>query len=343
MLYVKELFELADFLKAVGGMAGDAAPEDSADLGEGGVEVECGRSVEVFRVEPADPPRLWGLDSHSRAMRLEGVDVHFSPGAAVGSGAVLVPGLAGVKWIAVRFRYRLGGEAPESPALYLRSAYLGRPFDSTFNEDALRDELRLHVENSIIRALEWDGVLLVDGPIFLTPRVLAMGDNPYSALYLGLIRDRVSAIGGRRALGVTKRIGVSRYLRRCLSPDVDVDDDTLARRAAKGIEGDVAVGPLRIRAGGREKVCWYLVARLGRQTHVLRVEGLDEELARRAVEWLPKVLGPDGVPTPIAIADKLSRRLSAAAYSLFWRMSPLDLTYEGLEELERAHRELESP
>jgi hypothetical protein len=53
-----------------------------------------------------------------------------------------------------------------------------------------------------------------------------------------------------------------------------------------------------------------------------------------------RLAGPGGVPIPIGIADRVSRRLNGGVVKLLASLSPLRLTYEGLEELGRSLREL---
>jgi len=345
---MREVFEVVGAIKDLHANIGELVNEEAVDLGDsGGVVVGCG-SLEIMRVgEPGVLPSLWGLDSHSRVLRLEGLDIYVVTGSLVGRDVVLVPGLPSVRWIGIKLRYGVNEGAVGvlegySSRFYVKSRYLGRYFDGAYNEEAVRDEVRTHVEVELARV--WrrygDGVLLLDGPIFPTPKVLGMEYNVYSVLYRALVGERLGVVGGRRVLGIVKRISHSRYLASCMG--VNMDDETLARRGASGYGGGpVAIGPVSVYLGdGARKVCWYLVVPVGRSTHVVRVEALDDEFVRESLGWVAHTVDPLGTPKPISIADKLARRLSAAVYKLLWGLSPVGVTYESMEELGRVLREL---
>jgi len=73
---------------------------------------------------------------------------------------------------------------------------------------------------------------------------------------------------------------------------------------------------------------------------LVRVEALDPELAEDGALRAARLMNPGSVPIPIGLADRVSRRLNGAAVKLLASTSPLRLTYEGLEELNRSLMEL---
>ena len=351
---VEDLFR---FVKALGflvGSVGDFVASDFVDLGEGGFEVECGE-VEARLVDVGSGPspvQVFGLDSQSSIVRFETVDVYVTTGALVGSVTSLVPGVPGIGWLGLRFRFKpsdeLVGKVEEAIGGFalVRSGVTGRVFDGSYNEEAVRDEVRTEVEVGLVRRfgeLGGDSVLLLDGPVFPTPKVLTMGGNPYSELYWGLVRLRVEASRGLRVVGVVKRLGQSTYYARCRG--FSVDDDSLIKNEVSRQFGNkpaytAVVGPVKITAGDYGKYCWYVASRLGREVNVVRVEALDEDLAEYGAEVVARLAGSGGVPIPIGIADRVSRRLNGSVVKLLASLSPLRLTYEGLEEIGRSLREL---
>ena len=345
---VESLFKFVDALGLLADSVGDFAAGEPVELGEGGFEVGCG-GVEARLVEEAPASGLAGLDSQSSMVRFEAADVYVVTGALVGPEVSVVPGGAEARWLGLRLRFKAGGglaEALESAVgglALVRSGVTGRLFDGTYNEEAVRDEVRTEVETALLGRWRGGGLLLLDGPIFPTPRVLAMEGNPYAELYRGLVRRRVEAARGVKAVGVVKRVGMSTYYARCRG--LGVDDDTLVKNEASRLFGRrgafaAVVGPVEIRAGGFAKYCWYAAAGVGRDLHVVRVEGLDPELAERGAEAVAAVMGPGGAPLPIALADRIARRLNGGVVRLLAGLSPLRLTYEGLEAVGRA---LEAP
>ncbi len=354
---VRELFGFVRALERLRDFVGEFIPEDSIDLSEGDqFEVSCKGELTTGRVEALGQVGsvgvVLGLDSQSSRLRFEGVDVYVVTGALVGPRNALVPGLPNAHWLGLRFRFRANEEALKGLEgeiggfALVRSRVLGRVFDGAYNEEAVRDEVRTEVETRLVEEFRGlglgDALLMVDGPIFPTPRVLTMSDNPYAELYMGFIQRRVEALRGVRAVGVVKRLGQSTYLAKCLG--FGVDDDTLVKnQVTRSLGGGVytaVVGPITIRVGDYTKYCWYVASRLGNSMSVVRVEALDRDLAMLGAVYVARTMGLDGVPIPIRLADRLARRLNAGITNLLASLAPLRLTYEGLEELNKALREL---
>jgi len=256
----------------------------------------------------------------------------------------LIPGSTRVKWIGVRLRYSAEHARDLLTGLrnlYAESRFVGRAFDASFNEEAARDEVRSLVELELIRAWRGDGILLLDGPIFPSIKAVGEASSDYSAIYGGIAKERVEAVGDRRVVGVVKRLSRARYLARCLG--VDLDDASAARRVADqyGLGGKPTyIGPIEIKLGGFRKYAWYVVIPGISGRPVLRVESLSEGLGAEVARALPNYVDVTGTPTPISVADRLARRLSAAAYKLAYAISPIPASYEALEELSGALRDL---
>ncbi len=73
---------------------------------------------------------------------------------------------------------------------------------------------------------------------------------------------------------------------------------------------------------------------------MVRVEALSPGLAERGAELVANSMTISGVPLPIHAADKMARRLNAGGGKIAGCIPPVGLTYEGLEELGRALKEL---
>lgn len=351
-----ELFRFIELLAKLKDEVGEFMPSEPLDLSDVYINVKC-RELEVRLITEDDvkglkPMKLFGLDSQSSIIRFENADVYVVTGALVGEENLLVPGGVKARWLGLRLRFKanedsiIGLEHEAGEYVLLRSSTLGRVFDGSYNEEAVRDEVRTEVEVKLTEAYGAMGVrdslLLIDGPIFPTPRVLTMVGNPYADLYEDFIRRRVSAVNGVAAIGIVKRISQSTYYSRCKG--FSIDDDTLIKNETVRQFGDrrfftAMVGPLEIVINEHTKYAWYVVSRVGKEINVIRVEALNTELAEEGAIRSVAYMGMDGVPIPVSIADRLSRRLNVSLIRLLASLSPLRLTYEGLEELGRVMRE----
>jgi len=353
---VRELFQLINALKDIGKNVSDYASPDLVDINEdSGIRVLCD-NIETSTLDlvregrSGSSERLWGIDSQSRVLGLEGVDVHIVAAALVGGRQVLVPGLQGVKWLGLKFRY-IPSDTDELARhygnyIYVKSRHVNRFFDGRFNDEAIREEIRSHVESSLLEAAPSNAFVLLDGPLFSTSAALGM-DNDYSRLYYSLIEERVRAMNGKNVIGIVKRISHSKYLAKCLN--LDIDDESIARRQADNMGGSsnggriaYKVGPITIETtdGKYSKTAWYLVVPMGKFRHVVRAESLNAELLDDKIGVVTSMIDPTGTAVPISIADRLSRRLSSAAMHLIGNLSPLNPTYDGLRELENSIRDI---
>lgn len=203
---MKEVFRLIDSLIKLRDNIGEYISQESIDVGDGGAEVDCGGegvNVELIDEGIHDQQGLaGGADSQSTILRLENADVHVVTGALLGGVNALIPGLDGVKWLGIRLRFKPSNallkdlEGLLDGIAYFKSELLERTFDGSYNEEAIREEIRTNVELRLASAFRGSGVLMMDGPIFSTPKVLWMKDNPYSDLYRMLAGRRVSAYDG---------------------------------------------------------------------------------------------------------------------------------------------------
>ncbi|MGC8583922.1 MAG: DNA double-strand break repair nuclease NurA [Thermoproteus sp.] len=328
---MEELFELIEVLKELGDKASEAPPP-SAGWRES-AESSCSY-YEVSRESAPPPGDVHGLDSHTAVVEFEGASAIVATGALVGRSSAVVPG-APAKWLGVRLNFRGGAEQLAGSRLYFKSEILGRPFDAYFDIEAARDEMRYHVEEVLARSWDGSGVLLVDGPVFRALDVLQRGGD-YAVLYGELARRRAEILAGRRAVGVVKRVDQSAYLARCVG--FGSDDEVVARRLLDNSPG--FVGPVEVRWGDMAKYLYYVGAPSAKGIRVLRVEAFDPDLAREAASWMGSMADAAGIPVPIQIADRLARRLNAAAVKLLYAASPVEPTYRGLEAVAAALKEL---
>ncbi|MGC9227665.1 DNA double-strand break repair nuclease NurA [Caldivirga sp.] len=351
-----ELFRFIELLAELRDRIGEFMSSEPLDLSDLYINVKCReletRLITGDEVKDLKPMRLFGLDSQSSVIRFENADVYVVTGALVGEENLLVPGGVKARWLGLRLRFKVDEssvsdlENEASEYVLLKSSVLGRVFDGSYNEEAVRDEVRTEVEVKLTEAYRGMGVrdslLLIDGPIFPTPRVLTMVGNPYADLYEDFIRRRVNAVNGVMAVGVVKRISQSTYYSRCKG--FSIDDDTLIKNETVRQFGDrrfftAMIGPLEITINEHTKYAWYVASRVGKEVNVVRVEAINEKLAEEGAMRLTAYMGMDGVPIPVSIADRLSRRLNVSLTRLLASLSPLRLTYEGLEELSRVMRE----
>lgn len=331
VLAVDELFELVSLLGAIGDRAAEASPPSG---GWGEVEEgECGYYEVEWESSPP-PGDVHGLDSHTAVVEFEGVSVIVATGALVGRCSAFVPGLS-ASWLGVRLNFKGGGDLLDGSRLYYKSRFLERDFDADFDLEAARDEVRYHVEEALARAWDGGGVLLLDGPVFRALDVLKRG-GVYAFLYSEIYKRRYELFGGRRVVGVVKRVDQSSYLAKCVG--VGSDDEVAARRLLEGRPG--FVGPVVVKWGDLAKYMYYVGVPSAKGIRVLRAEAFDPSLAREAASWLGSLADSSGVPVPISAADRLARRLNAAAVKLLYSASPVEPTYRGLEAVLAAVREL---
>ncbi len=209
---MREVFELVRLMEEVGGKVGDYVSPDVVDLGEGYdvVRVFCDNVdfvvIDKGGVELGD--RLIGVDSHTSVLKFTAFDVHVVTGALIGPDVYLVPGVqGGVRWLGgLKFRFRLGDVNVldrYSGIIYVKSGYLGRYFDGSYNDEAIRDEVSSTL--SLVSLTSPGGVERLRPnrwAIFPTPSILGMEGNQYSSLYWGgLVRDRVEALRGLEGCG----------------------------------------------------------------------------------------------------------------------------------------------
>jgi len=348
---VREVFTLVELLKEAGrAKLPEAAPHR---LERSIIDVECiGREPREIGEERPER-RVWALDASVRVMKLSNIDVYISSGALVGEKMRATPGDVRYKWIGVRPRFNVDEEWKEllgkfSDRLYVKSKFNEFYFDGKYDEETVMDELRIGLENKLIEEWEGSGVLLVDGPLFPTPRILtrpdltAFGADPYSRVYSGLIEERLKSARRGEVVGIVKRLEHSHFLGKCFEKYAGLDDAALSLKLTEGFRGPVFIGPLKLGLRtGDKKYVGYLVKPIGHRRAVVRVETLDEDVEGRA-KWISSLISHEGIPIPISVADRISKRLSAGAYYLLYGLSPLEPTYESLEKLAHVERELGS-
>ncbi|NPA71072.1 MAG: DNA double-strand break repair nuclease NurA [Crenarchaeota archaeon] len=350
---------IVNTLLEISRMIGDIVEEDDVDVSEdvkgGVIEVEYVDNVidKVSKYEPIDR-RFWGLDASTRTLRVAGLDLMLVAGALVGSRVEICPRLIDTRWIGIRPRCRASRELENileklSSIFYTRSRFINKVFDGTFSEKTMQDEMRVSMENEMIRRWDGSGILLIDGPLFHTPKVIATVESIYSNIYIGLIEERLNLLRGRedKVVCIVKRLTQSRYLARL--EGLGASDDYIAIIKANKIlkrseVASVYIGTLRLTVKIEdkyfEKYMGYLVSRIGSALSVIRLETLNEDFLYEVKDQIAQLLTHNGVPKPIELADRTCKRACSSIFLYLWSITPLSPTYEGFESLVSSIREL---
>jgi len=337
------------------GEESEPVEEDKADLDEeanGRIKVYYDYLEETIlnlKVEIPSNVRFAGLDSSIRVLRFPGVDLMVAAGALVGSHIVTVPGSLDARNIGVRVRYAASPEVANllrrfSDKFYTCSRFIDYVFDGSFSEDVVRDEIRISIENALLSMWSGDEYLLLDGPVFPLPRLLSSPESKYGRVYLGLVRERVNIIKSRglesKIIAVVKRISRSRYLSSACKLGVTDDHaalmyvENMLRSSKYGAAyvGDLVI-ELDLDGEVYRKYAGYVVIKLGSSTTMFRIEALDRRLLEDIRDYVASLTVTSGVPIPIMLSDKISKRLCAATYLYLTYALPLTPTYESLEAL----------
>ncbi|NPA23824.1 MAG: DNA double-strand break repair nuclease NurA [Crenarchaeota archaeon] len=346
---------LLEISRRVGEIVEEDEVDTSEDIRSSVIEVEYVDNVidKVSRQEPVDR-KFWGLDASIRTLRVTGIDLILVAGSLVGSRVVICPRLIDTRWIGIRPRCRASKDLEEvlerlSTEFYTKSRFTNKVFDGTFSEKTIQDEMRVSMENEMIRMWDGSGTLLIDGPLFHTPKVIATVESAYSNIYVGLIRERLDLLKDRddSVVCVVKRLTQSRYLARL--ENLGASDDYIAIVKANKIlkrkeVASVYIGTLRltITIGGDrfEKYMGYLVSRIGSALNVIRLETLNEDLLYEIKDQIAQILTHNGIPKPIELADRTCKRACSSIFLYLWSITPLSPTYEGFESLVSSIREL---
>ncbi len=361
MIDIGELARVLSELASSGVVHAELPGEEGEELEfyEGGknapYRVYCDEYTIYVKKSIENPPlRLYGLDASTRMARLTGVDVLISTGALFGDSLITIPGSIVTRWIGIRIRYSsdeaLSALDRAYDRFYTKSRFTSEYFDSRFSDKVFADEVRLSVENELLRywrenLVDSSDFILIDGPIYPIP-VLIFRSRRYAGVYSGIVLERISLLRGaeEKALGVVKRLSQSKYLSACTGYE-GTDEFIVRKEIEKSKEDLIYIGTLKVETEIGERVIskylGYLARRIGGAIYVLRIEGLKKDIVEQAAEWLMGIVATNGLPIHIAIADRISKRLSAAAYLLVLSSSPLEPTYEALEGLDEVRRELE--
>jgi len=354
---VREVFELSRILKELLREFSEITNEDIVNIEESSsdvIEISC--DIEINSIDSISKLdyNFWGVDASIKQAKFTGIDIYICSGALIGEEILTIPGIIDARWLGIRLRYSVSEKMKEflekiSEKFYIKSRFTNSFFDGSFSEDVARDEIRLSIENELIRY--WNGddneFLLVDGPIFPLPIIVTKIGTRYSDIYLGLIKERIEIIRNKNRgsiVSVVKRLSKSKYLASCL--DVNVTDELVAIRLAHDRAHDsIFIGPLRISLRldtiSYSKWIGYIVKRIGNTRHVLRIEALEKDVLFEISPYINTLIDHNGIPKPIILADKICKKLASSAYILVWGLSPVDPTYEGLEGLYEAAREIQ--
>ncbi len=351
-LVVNTLLEIS---KRLGDVVEEDSVDTSEDVKEGSINVEYVDNVIYKITKNHVSNKFWGLDASIRTLKVAGIDIVLVSGALVGSKIYISPELIDTRWIGLRPRCRASNELEKflrsiSSIFYTKSRFVDRVFDGTFSLEVMQDELRVSMENEMIKKWDGSGVLLIDGPLFHAPRIIASPENVYSNVYIGLIIERLNLLKGNenKIVCVVKRLSQSRYLAR-LENLGSTDDYVAIIKANKILKrkevAAVYIGTLKLSINVSnyefEKYMGYIVSRLGSAFNVIRLETLNEDFLYDIKDLIAQILTPSGVPKPIELADKTCKRVSSSLLLYLWNIVPLSPTYEGFESLLLSIRDLQ--
>ncbi len=216
----------------------------------------------------------------------------------------------------------------------------GKPYDPDYSQYQALDEARVSIENKALHALAdilegyskgREAIVLVDGPIYLVPGVLAHGNGGvYVEAWRKLLEDRVSAVkrlldAGARVYGIVKRIEKARIIERtslpssytrCLGSPKGFTDRSLIYRAIEsscyrltGMGRVLASPPVKVRSPGSiVKTIQYLVIPQPwhrPNPHASRYYRVEEPLE----QWIQTDGRLDGYKSPVAgaLMDSIAR------------------------------------
>ncbi len=345
------LNEIVNTILKISKMLGDVVEEDkvdtSEDVKEGCINVEYVDNI-VDKIEkPRDLKKFWGLDASIRTLKLTGIDIIIVSGALVGSRLYIEPKIIDTRWICIRPRCKASEDLKQllenlSYKFYTKSRLVDRVFDGTYSEEVLQDELRVSMENSMIKLWDRTGILIIDGPLFHAPRIISSIDNIYAKVYIELTKERLNLLKGfeDKVVCIVKRLSQCRYLARleCVGATDDYVAIIKANKILKRREvSSVFIGTLRLSISVQdyefEKYMGYIVSRAGDVFNVIRIETLDLEFLYDIKDYIAQILTPSGVPKTIELADKLCKKVSSSIFTILWNIAPLSPTYEGFESL----------
>ncbi len=348
---------LTEISRRIGDIVEEESIDISEDLKEGVIHAEYVDSVicKIERKGEVVHSKFWGLDASIRTLRVTGMDIFLVAGALIGSRVHICPQHVDTRWIGIRPRCKASNDLENllrdlSKIFYTKSRFIDMVFDGMFSEKTIQDEMRVSMENEMIRYWDGTGILLIDGPLFHVPKIITISESMYSRIYLGLLLERLKLLQGRedRVVCVVKRLSQSKYLSR-LENIGGTDDYVAIVKANKILKSrevsSVYIGTIKLTVvvdGNEfEKYMGYVVSRVGAAYSVVRIETLDEDLLYDIKDDIAKMLTPNGVPKPIELADVACRRASSSLFLYLWNISPLSPTYEGLESFISSVRDLQ--
>ncbi|MEM1599443.1 MAG: DNA double-strand break repair nuclease NurA [Sulfolobaceae archaeon] len=293
-------------------------------------------TIEEEKVDKCDPLPLFSyLDSSSRLIEVRGANIYIASlyGNLEGKH-VTIPAQVEFPFIAIKASKDVVNEIKNSSLsnLVRTENVNGVPYDASYKDDNILDELRISLENYFINKA---GITIVDGPIYPGPYLPIVGE-PYSSAFERLIKERKRD----NLIGIVKRLNFSRKISRVLN--IDATDDVVIMELGKG--NQIYISPIfredyPLSDTKLERFMVYVKVR----DSVFRVESANKDLLCSGVWTALRDVSARGIPTFIETADKMARKLSAAAYifAFSYAKSLIGVTYEDWNRLYLANVDLE--
>ncbi|QKQ99678.1 DNA double-strand break repair nuclease NurA [Metallosphaera tengchongensis] len=195
------------------------------------------------------------------------------------------------------------------------------------DQNALETELRFSLETACIERLKDKQFVLIDGP--LIPRFIYLNKK----ISQKLIERRKSTLN-RNLVGIVKRVNRSSILVNAMRKDDNYFYSTyginphsfssdeallthLARKIQRTPNRPFIVGPVIRKQEELEITSHYVVVPFHpfvEKFSILRIESISNSFLPETLLSIP--MSFDGIPLPLALADKLAKEISSAVFSL---------------------------
>ncbi len=325
--------------------------------------------------------KVISLDSSSRSISYYGFKIYIT-GLAVytPNGIFYEPSLdSSIGFISIKSNIDFLKEV-ESKGLNIRvKSIAGEYYDESYSDGDIADEARIEIENLGLTKYPSKfnnlGYIMIDGPVYPVPPILYSSESyegRYIEAFKRLIIERVRILEDIDipVIGIVKRCEQSRKLYRANivrglykalygSDPKDIDDlllmEYITNRYRLSMNDFLILGPLRIRYSQSympAKIFWYISIKVGRGLKIYRVEVLEEHYNRypnildivlNDMLSFDNISAVTGIPIQIELADRYSKRLTAALYKIFFERSQyiLPVSYDEYMNYRKIIKELE--
>ncbi|AAY80481.1 hypothetical protein ATY89_00835 [Sulfolobus acidocaldarius] len=235
--------------------------------------------------------------------------------------------------------------------------------NTLYDVEDMLDEARLYTENQLMKTIQ-DDLLIVDGPIYPTPvelmptffssfpkqkdEIKHWGKATHRWSMAKLIKDRISVLENRKAVGVVKRLENSRKLNKIFPDmgrltDIEVLDLLSERQCSNVIYPEICViGPFKLTtkvsvtredSGNvilsenelKDRYAYYVILKLyGFTRSFFRIESFDLNVLNDSI---PVVFGNVSYSSLPVWIDEVDRRAKEVVRALFY------LSFEELNDI----------